>query len=1157
MPVYYSLFLTVSKASDPLKLNEIFSHAKKWRQRQSTEQEKKQEIEKLKKSIAESKLPELLKSPMDKSSGDLFSKESFLHLVCAYYKMRQRARDGRLYIHPEYRYVKGRGYENTGRFDDKNHLLSYCNHKPRQKKYQSFYDIAGVLQVSPQKLEEIVGSKDDEKLIAWLKNFKEGRASLKGICGKAATMQKEHRGFLKENIGKAIFRCEIEDLRKEQKKNKNNLSSEELGKLKKYSETKAPDKNDNELLNLDKNIKNLSYTVAQALFGEKLQQDDPRVQKFCSVFSFAQINNIAFKERSGNANTCSVCSADNAQRMQTVASEKNREDYAKAQRLPAIEMRLIDGAVMRMARIVGDAIAKDKWEKVEGALREDKRVYIPIITESNRFEFEPNLREIKGKNLKDTEKKNKSEGQKKLAISKNERITEASLGICPYTDDKLGNASDKDHIIPRSSKWGTLNDEANLIWASDKGNKEIKKEQEFSLSQLKANYKKKQFDNKSDEEIRTWIIKQIGDGEGEDFKFGKYRSFINLSPDEQRAFRHALFLKGDRLREKVIRAIDNRMRSLVNGTQRYFAETLANKLYKEAKSIGKEQLLSFDYFGVEAQDNSRGDGIHNLREAHEKAFPEIDAYKKKATESQKNYSHLIDAQLAFAIVADSHKKDGSLKLNIDDSISLWPLYADTGEVLEKTIFGAIQVRPEEMKEVGKLKRRKVQATSAQFAHQLLFNERPGAWHFLKLIEIETNEDKYYLKGFLDLKSLKLCLQEDKWRDAVRGKYGYGIEEKFYPYAALLENIEKDELINLYTVGEDKNQFGYKSGKKEWPKVIIEKQGLGKCSFTVRLYQIDKTKVARFLLDNFNTKSDPTQWSEESCKTLDSLALLWYITKRKNLVSDNTLLSYQIEDLETGGFLNPSLLQAWQQLDKEWEKFNKENINDFLPKHFLRQGNKEAKIFPHQKTRKEFSLPQKSTGQGWFLVRRKKKVAVPSQDEFTYQCLSEENKISKFAITENDSQILTSQYRQLSLFMFPKKRGSSSYLKEYLSPLKNIKDPEKWTECTVSQEMKKKLEKIEKKLGDDVRRPFYRLTFKKEPIFGKEFIELIKDFALPRGVLKKVTEELIADVDWSAPDQWREKLGKDKEKSDIRDAFDKLKDLHGKIKQSKLLEYRKG
>ena len=120
-----------------------------------------------------------------------------------------------------------------------------------------------------------------------------------------------------------------------------------------------------------------------------------------------------------------------------------------------LQTRLIDGAVMRMARIVGDAIAEDKWQMIEGELRKGNYVRVPIITESNRFEFEPNLNALKGRRSNDRGESKKTFNEKK------NRIKLAGASISPYSGEYLGESGDLDHIIPRShEKWGTLNDEA-------------------------------------------------------------------------------------------------------------------------------------------------------------------------------------------------------------------------------------------------------------------------------------------------------------------------------------------------------------------------------------------------------------------------------------------------------------------------------------------------------------------------------------------------------------------------------------------------------------------------------------------------------------------------------------------------------------------------
>ena len=916
------------KDTDPLKLNEIYSHAKKIKQLKRDEKDWQAEKNNLEEAIT--KLPDDLKTKPKFDTDDLFEQNSFLHLICKYYKLRQKAKDGRLFIHPEYRYIKGkgRGYEDTGRFDDRECLLTYCNHKPRQKHYQILYDMAGVLQVSPDNLREVIKSSsrdtDEKYLIKWLESEK--FKGLKTYTEKASKAQKDYRGELKSLMDKAI-------------KDKNS-----------------------DLYKLHKKIDELSRKIGEALFGvvddideDAIKSFEQKVRKFNSVFSFAQINNIAFKERNGNAKTCSVCSLDNAHRMIQVPSSTDKTNTsAKAQRLPAIETRLIDGAVMRMARIVGSAISKDKWKTIEKKLERGHKVHIPIITESNRFEFEPSLKNLKGKK----NKKDNKETSDIVFKNKKDRIKEEGKGFCPYCEKILEKSNgDLDHIIPRSSQWGTLNDEANLIFTCSSCNRDKKKDNtEYSLQNLELKYKQNLFEGKTNQQIEDWIIQTIDSGKVEDFKFGRYRSFINLTPDQQKAFRHALFLVNHPIRDKVIQSIQHRNKTFVNGTQRYFAQVLANKLYKKAKAIKKQYLLSFDYFGVEAQSNSRGDGIYDLRKRYEEVDSKIKKYSKNG-KRQEPYSHLIDAQLAFAIIADAHKKEGSLKLKIDDSVYLWPFNKDTGEFFEKTIFHKIKVPEENIEEP--LKRQKPKEDF--FSHKTLFDSNPGAWHFLhliKIIAVNENGEKniQYLKGFLDLRSLQSCLKESNWLGAIKKQYK--------EYASLLNNENKDQdVISFYNIGEGKYNFGYRQ------KIIIENNKLGQNHFTICLSSLNKEKIAEFLFKNFNTRTDPYHWQEKDCNVFKQIQQLCYFTKRKNLIEENEPnFSYTEANLKMGGFFNVSLVKAWEDLNTKWnnKKDEDKNVHQFLKEHFSIADNQQN----HEKTRKDFSLSQAAKGQGFMLIRRK-------------------------------------------------------------------------------------------------------------------------------------------------------------------------------------------
>jgi len=944
------------KAEDALNLNEIYSHAKKIKQdRHKRDDESVKAVEQAKEKLAaaikDSALPQGLAVAPDDGRDDLFPDGGFLHLICKYYKLRRRARDGRIFIHPEYRYAKEIGYKNTGRFDDKGHLLTYCNHKPRQKRYQMLGDLAGVLQVSPHHLEQFakehVGETTDDKLLNWLC----GIDRLKANCDRAAKEQKDRRGRLKLDIrtvfGLISYRKQVESPSKKEIK--------EILKSSKINNAQA-------LYDFCERAKRRCFALTETLYGDSKQKewrneldDNPAT----AVYLLSQINNIAFKERSGNANTCAVCSMDNAHRMQMVSAADGKDTTAKAQRLPAIPTRLIDGAVMRMARIVGGAIARDKWEKIEAELAADKRVCVPIITESNQFEFEPSKDElVKGQRTKPRKGKPLERGgELKIAASKDERIWAAGKGICPYTGESTPKGTgDKDHIIPRSSDRGTLNDEANLIWASDRGNKEVKKDREFSLANLDGEYKKTVFDGKDDAQIKNWIIEQISDGSGEDFKFGKYRSFINLAPEQQTAFRHALFLMGHPLRKKVINAIDNKNRAFVNGTQRYFAEVLANKLYKLAKSKGKARLLSFDYFGVEAKPNSAGDSIYDLRKMHEQYNHRIAGYAKSKDSKQQAYSHLIDAQLAFVIVADAHRGEGGLKLQIDDEVGKDPYSEETGEI-DGGLLMAIQV-PNDDFQLKLLSRQKPNENFS--SHRAFTRDTYYADRYLPVL----------LKGEGDSVTVKIGFD---WQNSVQIKADSDRKHKklMGDLVALLPVCEGAQMLMGGQYGTLGDLFDAMKGVNKFSEQLRKN---GYCYLI-----INKPKLHEFWMSQYNTKSG-NDFNEDdfAYKNLQYRTQKVTINKPEDLTAHIGKADKFTKTIERQNITLPAkkdwknCLEAWQENEARGMPFGR----------FLREYFKSQMKGSHQKVRKVFSLPVLA-GQGKFMVRRKS-----WKGGYTYQIIND-------------------------------------------------------------------------------------------------------------------------------------------------------------------------
>ena len=915
------------KEEDQFHLNEIYSYAKAIKQHKRDGKDPGEYRDKLKHTISKSNLPEELKIDPDFNRDDIFPEKSFLHLVCKYYKLRQRARDSRLFIHPEYSCKKELGYKNTGRFDEEDCLLTYCNHKPRQKRYQTQYDIAAVLRLSPKELKhKILESRDksndneeinDKEIQQW---FKEKFRGMMSICDKAAKEQKERRGSLKENILDVY---------------KNKSFKEDL--------YKTCEKSIKICLELDKILCN------ESLLSNKEKGSD---QAVAAIYTMIQLNNIAFKERKGYSSTCVVCSMDNASRMQ-----KSGEN-TKASRLPAFPTRVIDGAIKRIARIVGEAIAEDKWRKISQELKAGKKVFVPIITESNQFEFEPSKEElVRGQRAVSRKgKAPQSRSQEVFLHFKEDRIKKGN-NTCPYSGANLEEKGEIDHIIPRSSKWGTLNDEANLIWVSEKGNKK-KGNKEYFLDNLHKEYKESIFNGKNDNEIKDWIIEKIWDEDKNKFKFGEYKNFLNLSFEEQKAFRHALFVK--ELREKVINVINNRNRTFVNGTQRYFTEVLANILHKKAKKCSKQNLLKFDYFGVDAQPNSYGDDVYELRKEYENYFKEIEDYTKEKDKKQDPYSHLIDAMMAFMLVVNKHCNEGSLKVNLDN-IKLHPSFdKDTGEIHEQNnLFNVIKVSNKDFKE-KLLERRK--PNEKFFSHRSFTRDTFYADHYLPVLLKRESGSVIVRIGF-DLKN-SVIVETKKEKD--KNNLLKNIVDELFPVCSGTEDLEKKEYSSL-------EELFSEMEKIEFFKKQLNKNGY--CYFSIK-----KRKLHEYWVNSYNTKS----------KTLDKKSFIYsnllYITGKETIEKPENLQKSLQKNKNFivkcfGKEIEIPAKKEWQKCSERWKEYSRKNpdpdFNQFLRDYFKTENQQH-----HQKARKVFSLPI-IRKQGKMMIRRRS-----WNNEYTFQIIND-------------------------------------------------------------------------------------------------------------------------------------------------------------------------
>lgn len=1068
------------KAADSLHLNEIYSYTKKFRQSQSN-QEKKQEAKiKLEQAINKSKLPEALKTSRNYNNNSVFPEKRFLHLICKYYKFRQKAKDGRIFIHPKYRYLRDRGYENTGHFDDKSHLLSYCHHKPRQKRYQIWEDMAALLQVSPNELKDEVtkihnqesqngNSKTrDEQILNWLKQIH----GLKTHCAQAAKEQKARRGRLKSDIQRVFgfihYKQPTNNPSHQQPKNN------EIKKiLQHYKKVEEPFK----LYQVCEKAKALCLKITNNLYNQSRQkrwQDDLSHNPAAAVYLLAQINNIAFKERNGNAKTCPICSMDNAQRMYI------SDNKVKAQRLTAISTRLIDGAVLRMARIVGDAIAKDKWATIKPELDKGNKVCVPIITESNQFEFEPSREELvkSQRKLPRTGSPLKRGGELKIFQNKIDRIQNANA-ICPYDGINISGEGEIDHIIPRSSKWGILNDEANLIWASKEGNQH-KTNRVLSLANLHIEYKKSVFPGKNDEAIKQWIFEKIGDGSDENFKFGKYLSFINLKPDEQKAFRHALFLTDHPLKEKIIQVIDNRTRALVNGTQRYFAEVLANKLhklektrlYKLTKREKAENLLSFDYFGVSSDGNSansvpfiRRNKLENKKDNknREHIYPELQKYKK-TEKGQLPFSHLIDAQIAFMIALSNHYKEGRFKIkaghidpyNYIDNTNKW------GDLYKITAIPESECDDYKIE----LNRRKPEPKDKNATHRPLFNQNAVAMRFLKLIQIDFKKQgqTVYLSGFLSMRKLKQCLKDSNSNN--------------YVYAKEIKNKELQEIKNLY--------FHKFTVIKKQHTGITMIENFGNKKIFVKIYSLNKQSVYNFLIDNFNSAGiNGSSLSTENLLILKNLQKLWYFTKKESVLKtdkqgNNKFNKQNDNKFKCAGLTNPQLKYAWEDLEKNIDKTK--DLYSQIKNYFLKQTNSS---FNHTKSRKTFSLPVK-TKKG-FLIKKKN-----WNGGSVFYVRPASNDFSQTVLHKNKDERLSNIYRKNNIFYIA---NNATQLKSHLKPIcsESAIDSNKHYEAVIPNKFSEYIIKIENRRTDRGRPQFKFYFLENKKMNFEKFKEFICDY----------------------------------------------------------------
>ncbi len=173
-----------------------------------------------------------------------------------------------------------------------------------------------------------------------------------------------------------------------------------------------------------------------------------------------------------------------------------------------------------------------------------------------------------------------------------------------------------------------FNSEGNLLYVHQKCN-QAKKESIYKLSDIKAPI--------TQEEIEK-IIKPIAKN--------SYKTFTALEAEQQKAFKYALFLdNSNEAYQKVVGWLQTEQSSRVNGTQKY----LAKKIQEKLKMILPNKKFDFEFILADAND------VHNLREKYANENKLL-----KKPENQPPSSHTIDAIMAFLSIYPKIAKDDKL-----------------------------------------------------------------------------------------------------------------------------------------------------------------------------------------------------------------------------------------------------------------------------------------------------------------------------------------------------------------------------------------------------------------------------------------------------------------------------------------------------------------
>jgi CRISPR system subtype II-B RNA-guided endonuclease Cas9/Csx12 len=444
----------------------------------------------------------------------------------------------------------------------------------------------------------------------WLQ--KSERSTLRGLCKAVEDCRKKHGNLFNEKLRRLIYRNDV-------------------------VKNKKRDKDEKEIWGAYE--KSLS---AARVLQDYFKHTEDQLAYYDNPYSIAQLYTLIETEIHGFSRSTLAAHIENSWRMEKeIVDPESNKSAARCSRLPADSVRPFDGVLRRLLERQAVEISRIKAAQVIEKVQEPGELVIPLLIEENRFSFSLELNATKKGGDKNKLEKHLNTVRGEWD-TKDQRIINASAGICPYTGNNItATTGEIDHILPQSKSRrsaGTVyNSEANLIYCSRTGNQD-KDAQRYVLANLSTNYLQAIYGTDNVAEITSTIQKTVG-------TFGGEVSFVDLSDEQQRDLRHALFLpEDDAAFQAAFRLLGSHYKTRVNGTQAWLLKRLMELLRRDLQAhLDKHNCtLTFVAGRLDAYE------VSLVRRQLGEFNPQV-----KKTAEQPIASHAVDALCVMAVACNN------------------------------------------------------------------------------------------------------------------------------------------------------------------------------------------------------------------------------------------------------------------------------------------------------------------------------------------------------------------------------------------------------------------------------------------------------------------------------------------------------------------------